>query len=264
MGDVECETRGAVATIWLNRPDVRNAYDLGMLAGIEAALARVEADDATRVVVLRGRGDCFCAGADMAMLEAGVPWSELSAHVGRVFTRISEARRVTVAAVHGWAVGGGFELMLACDLAVAAHESRIGDYHIRNGLFAGAGTSYRLPRLVGLRRARELMLSGDALDGRQAEEWGLVNEVAPLDELDALVERFATRFTDRSPTIAWLTKQALNRSADAGAETASAIERLTSAVVAGSADAREGIAAFRERRAPVWSAPQADERPDAG
>ncbi len=109
--------------------------------------------------------------------------------------------------------------MLACDLAVAAEDSRIGDLHIRNGLYAGAGTIHRLPRLVGLPRARELMLSGDVVDGRQAEEWGLVNASAPLPELDALVGRFVSRFADNSPTVTRLTKLVLNRGLDADTET---------------------------------------------
>ena len=109
--------------------------------------------------------------------------------------------------------------MLACDLAVAAEESRIGDFHIRHGLFAGAGTIYRLPRIVGLRKARELMLSGDVLDGRQAKAWNLVNETAPLADFDGLVERFTARFADKSPTIAWLTKLAVNRGLDSDAAT---------------------------------------------
>jgi enoyl-CoA hydratase len=264
MLSIECESRGPVATIWLNRPQARNAYDLEMLAELEHALARAEADPRTRVVVVRGRGDSFCAGADVSLLETGTPWSELAAHVGRLFTRIEVSRRVTVAAVHGWTVAGGFELMLACDLAVAAEESRIGDFHIRHGLFPGAGTIYRLPRLIGLRKARELMLSGDVLDGRQAREWNLVNDVAPLSELDALVDRFVQRFTDNSATIAWLTKLAVNRSLDADAETMAIVERLASDVVAGTADAREGLAALREHRPPVWPPPHRAVGADAG
>jgi enoyl-CoA hydratase/carnithine racemase len=150
--------------------------------------------------------------------------------------------------VHGWTVAGGFELMLACDLALAADDARIGDFHIRQGLFAGAGTSYRLPRLIGLRKARELMLSGAVLNGREAKEWNLVNDVAPLADLDALVDAFAARFADKSPTIAWLTKQVVNHSLDADYETISAIERLTADAVAGTADARDGVAAFLARR----------------
>jgi enoyl-CoA hydratase len=245
---VEYESRGALVTLWLNRPEVKNAYDLAVLDALDAALARAEADDGTRVVVVRGRGDAFCAGADISMLTGDVAWSELSAAVSRTFRRISEARRITVAAVHGWAVAGGFELMLACDFAVAAEDARIGDFHIRHGLFAGAGTIYRLPRVVGLRKARELMLSGDVLDGHEAKEWGLVNAVAPAGEFDALVERFAGRFADKSPTVAWLTKLAVNRGLDADYETLGLVERLTSDAVAATPEARAGVAAFLERR----------------
>jgi len=245
---VEYESRGPVVTLWLNRPDVRNAYDLALLQALDAGLTRAEEDEESRVVVVRGRGDAFCAGADVAMLAGEAAWSELGASVSRIFSRVAESKRITVAAVHGWAVAGGFELMLACDLAVAAEDARIGDFHIRHGLFAGAGTIYRLPRLIGLRRARELMLSGDVLDGREAKAWNLVNEVAPAGELDSVVERFAARFTDRSPTVAWLTKRAVNRSLDADYQTLDLVERLTSDAVAATAEARAGVAAFLERR----------------
>jgi enoyl-CoA hydratase len=150
--------------------------------------------------------------------------------------------------VHGWTVAGGFELMLACDLALAAEDARIGDFHIRHGLFAGAGTIYRLPRLIGLRKARELMLSGGVLDGRQAKEWNLVNDVAPPSELDALVESFASNFSDKSPMVAWLTKLAVNRGLDADYETLATVERLTADAVAATADARNGVARFLEGR----------------
>jgi len=245
---VEYELRGAVVTLWLNRPEVKNAYDLTLLDALDAALTRAEEDEGARVVVVRGRGDAFCAGADISMLAGDVAWSELGAAVSRTFRRISESRRITVAALHGWAVAGGFELMLSCDFAVAAEDARIGDFHIRHGLFAGAGTIYRLPRLVGLRRARELMLSGDVLDGHAAKEWGLVNAVAAAGELDALVERFAARFADKSPTVAWLTKLAVNRGLDADYDTLGLLERLTSDAVAATPEARAGVAAFLERR----------------
>jgi enoyl-CoA hydratase len=244
---VEYETDGHLVTVWLNRPRSKNAYDLELLGALDGAIARAEADPASRVVVIRGRGDSFCAGADLSLLAGETPWSELADSIARTFKRISESRRITIAAVHGWTVAGGFELMLACDFALAAEDARIGDFHIRHGLFAGAGTIYRLPRLIGLRRARELMLSGDVIDGREAKEWGLVNDAAPLAQLDALVERFASRFSDRSPTVAWLTKLAVNRGLDSDYDTLSALERLTSDAVAATADARDGVAAFLER-----------------
>jgi enoyl-CoA hydratase len=245
---LEYAAGGEVATIWLNRPQVKNAYDLEVLQALDGALARAEADPAIRVAVVRGRGDSFCAGADISLLAGQTPWSELADTVARTFKRISESRRITIAAVHGWTVAGGFELMLACDFALAAHDARIGDFHIRHGLFAGAGTIYRLPRLIGLRKARELMLSGDVVDGREAKALQLVNDTAPLDELDALIDRFAAKFTDKSPTVAWLTKLAVNRGLDADYETLSALERLTADAVAATADAREGVAAFLGRQ----------------
>jgi enoyl-CoA hydratase/carnithine racemase len=256
MSSVEYEPGGAVATLWLNRPQVKNAYDLETLRTLDELLTRAETDPETRVVVLRGRGDSFCAGADLSMLDGGAAWSDVAAAVGRIFDRVAASRRVTMAAAHGWAVAGGFELMMACDLAVAAEESRIGDFHIRHGLFAGAGTIYRLPRLIGLRKARELMLSGVVLDGRQAKEWNLVNETAPLATFDDLVARFAARFADKSPTIAWLTKLAVNRGLDADGATLALLDHLLSDVVSETADAREGVKAARERRPAVWAAPR--------
>ncbi|MFZ0380195.1 MAG: enoyl-CoA hydratase/isomerase family protein [Solirubrobacteraceae bacterium] len=244
---VEYEADGHLVTVWLNRPRSKNAYDLELLRALDGAISRAEADPASRVVVIRGRGDSFCAGADVSMLAGDTPWSELADSVARTFKRISESRRITIAAVHGWTVAGGFELMLACDFALASEDARIGDFHIRHGLFAGAGTIYRLPRLIGLRKARELMLSGDVIDGREAKGWGLVNDAAPLVQLDALIERFASRFSERSPTVAWLTKLAVNRGLDADYETLSALERLTSDAVAANDDARAGVAAFLER-----------------
>jgi enoyl-CoA hydratase/carnithine racemase len=249
---IEYEVASGVATIWLNRPHVRNAYDLETLLELRRAVARAEADADAAAVVVRGRGDSFCAGGDMSLLDGGRSWLELSRHVESVFRRLAECAKVTIAAVHGWTVGGGFELMLACDLAVAAEDARIGDFHIRNGLFAGGGTMHRLPRLVGLRRTRELMLSGDVLDGRQAREWGIVNDVAPPDKLDALVERFAARFTDKSPTVTRLTKLALSRALDADTETLALLEAMASGAVAATADAQEGVAAFLAGRAPAW------------
>jgi enoyl-CoA hydratase/carnithine racemase len=251
----ECE-HGGIATIWLNRPEARNAYDVAMLRALRRALVRAERDTDAGVIVVRGRGDSFCSGADVALLDGGDSLLELASFVGRIFRRLGESTKVTIAAVHGWTIAGGFELMLACDLAVAAEEARIGDFHIRNGLYAGAGAAHRLARLVGLRRTRELMLSGDVLDGRRARDWGLVNEAAPLSDLDALVERFASKFADKSPAVTRLTKLVINRALDADTETLTLLDTMTSGVVAETADAKEGVAAFREKRPPIWAPPQ--------
>jgi enoyl-CoA hydratase len=243
---IEIEKSGPVWTLWLNRPRINNAYNAELLDALELGLRDAERDASNRVVVVRGRGGSFCAGADIGWLAAEATWSPLADRVSSVFRAIAESSRITVAAVHGWTVAGGFELMLACDLAVAADDARIGDFHIRNGLFGGAGVIYRLPRLVGPRKARELMLSGDILSGAAAKEWNLVNAVAPLDQLDRLVSDFTARFVDRSPEIVRLTKQALVDAADADFESAAHIQRVTSDAVARTAEAQAGVAAFLE------------------
>src|SRR5438067_3299740 len=146
---VEYVREGPVVTLWLNRPEARNAYDIPLLRTLRRALARAERDPEVRAIVVRGRGEAFCVGADLGLLETGASWIELSRFVGRVFDRLAESRKVTIAAVHGHAVAGGFELMLACDFVVAAEDARIGDGHIRNGLLGSVGPSHRLPRIVG-------------------------------------------------------------------------------------------------------------------
>jgi enoyl-CoA hydratase len=243
---IEIEKSGPVWTLWLNRPRINNAYDAELLDALELGLRGAERDASNRVVVVRGRGESFCAGADIGWLAAEATWSPLADRVSSVFKGIAESSRITVAAVHGWTVAGGFELMLACDFAVAADDARIGDFHIRNGLFGGAGLIYRLPRLVGPRKARELMLSGEILSGAQAKDWNLVNATAPPDRLDRVVTDFTARFVDRSPEIVRLTKQALIDAADADFESATRIERATSDAVARTAQARAGVAAFLE------------------
>lgn len=249
---MEYVKEGPVAALWLNRPETRNAFDLPMLRALRACLAKAERDRDVRAIVLRGRGDSFCVGADLSLLEDGSSWIELSRYVGRTFDGISEARKVTIAAVHGFALAGGFEMMLACDFAVAAEDARIGDGHIRHGLYGSAGPIHRLPRMIGLRRAKELLLSGDLLSGREALDWHLVNAAAPAAELDGAVARFAARFTDRSPTVIWLTKLVAGRGLEADVGTLKVLEQVTSGVVAELADAREGRDALREHRKPIW------------
>jgi enoyl-CoA hydratase/carnithine racemase len=249
---VEYEKVPPLATVWLNRPEARNAFDLPMLRGLRRALAGAERDPEVRAIVVRGRGSSFCVGADLALLDSGASWIELSRFVSRTYDRLTDSRKVTIAAVQGYAVAGGFELMLACDFALASEDAKIGDGHIRSGLFGSAGPIYRLPRIIGSRRAKELMLSGDLLSGREALDWNLVNAVAPAGELSGLVERFAARFTRRSPAVTWLTKLVASRGLEADVETLRVLEQVASGVIAGLPDAREGIEALRDQRLPQW------------
>jgi enoyl-CoA hydratase/carnithine racemase len=150
-------------------------------------------------------------------------------------------------------VAGGFELMISCDFALATSEARIGDFHIRRALFGGAGPIYRLPRMIGMRRSKELMLTGKLLSGDQCAEWGLVNAAAPQAGFDALIKEFCAPLIDKSPFCMWMTKMAVNRGLDADTNSLITLETMTCNVVHHSEDAKEGVKAFLEKRTPVWT-----------
>ena len=254
---VQYEKAGPIATIWLNRPEVRNCINWATLTALAAAVDRAEADDEVRAVLFRGRGHTFCAGADLNMLggeflgttQASLELAQLSA---KTYDHIYNLRKPTIAVVEGYAVAGGFELLISCDFAIAADDARIGDFHIRRGVFGGAGPIYRLPRYVGMRRAKELMLTGKLLSGKTCVEWGLCNASAPADELDRVVAEFVGELIDKSPFCMWMTKMAANRGMDADTDSLIVLETMTCNVVHHSADAKEGVQAFLEKRKPVW------------
>ena len=154
--------------------------------------------------------------------------------------------------LEGYTTAGGFEIMINCDFAIAEEDALIGDFHIRRALFGGAGPIYRLPRILGLRKAKELMLTGKLLTGRQAYDWGLVNDVAPAQDLDECVDRFVSELTDKSPFTMWITKMAINQGLDADIQSLMVMEHLAVGNALQSEDAREGVNAFLEKREPKW------------
>jgi enoyl-CoA hydratase len=255
---VQYEVADGVCTIWFNRPQVMNCVNWGLLTQFGAALDRAEADEAVRVVLVRGRGGTFCAGADLNTLESEfLGTTNNSIHIAQVsartFDRAFNLSKPTVAVVEGYAVAGGFELMISCDFAVVADDAKIGDFHIRRALFGGAGPIYRLPRYIGLRKTKELLLTGKLLSGKQCEDWGLANVSAPAEELDAAVAAFIAPMKDKSAFTMRITKMAANRGLDGDTETLIALESMTCNVAHQSQDAREGVQAFLEKRDPVWS-----------
>ena len=254
---VQYEVADGVATLWLNRPEVKNCVNWGLLTQLGQALERAEDDDAVRVVLIRGRGRTFCAGADLNMLDSeflgttnnSVKIAQVSA---RTFDRAFNLGKPTIAVVEGHAVAGGFELLISCDFCIAADDAKIGDYHIRRALFGGAGPIYRLPRYVGLRKTKELLFTGKLLSGKEAEEWGLANVSAPTERLEEAIEEFVAPLKDKSAFTMRITKLAANRGLDGDTETLIALESMTCNVAHQSEDAREGVQAFLEKRDPVW------------
>jgi enoyl-CoA hydratase/carnithine racemase len=254
---LQYEVDNGVATIWLNRPHKKNCINWQLLMELGEAFDRAEEDDDVRVVLVRGRGNTFCAGADLDMLDAeflgtsnaSVKIAQVSA---RTFARAFDLTKPTVAVVEGYAVAGGFELSISCDFCIIADEAKIGDFHIRRALFGGAGPIYRLPRYIGLRKTKELLYTGKLLSGKEAEEWGLANVSAPSDKLDQAVADFVKPMLDKSAFTMRITKLAANRGLDGDTETLIALESMTCNVAHHSEDAKEGVQAFLEKRDPVW------------
>jgi enoyl-CoA hydratase/carnithine racemase len=254
---IQYEAADGVATIWLNRPEVKNCVNWELLTNLGAALERAEDDDDVRVVLIRGRGHTFCAGADLNMLDSeflgttnnSVKIAQVSA---RTFDRAFNLAKPTIAVVEGYAVAGGFELMISCDFCIAADDAKIGDFHIRRALFGGAGPIYRLPRYIGLRKTKELLFTGKLLSGKECEDWGLANVSAPAEELEQAIADFVAPMKDKSAFTMRITKLAANRGLDGDTETLIALESMTCNVAHQSQDAREGVQAFLEKRDPVW------------
>lgn len=257
MAEVDFVCDGQVATAWLNRPQQKNALTAEIVERLAEIAAEVDADPALNALVIRGRGGTFCSGFDLGNLRRnflGQHAIEIAVLGAKACERIATMRKPSVAVLEGHVTAGGFELMLACDFAISDEQAQIGDFHIRRALIGGAGPIYRLPRILGTRLAKELMLTGKLITGRQAEDWGLVNLAVPAAELDASVERFLADLVDKSPLTMWITKMTVDRSLDADSQSLMVMEHLAASLVMGSDDAAEGVAAFLEKRKPRWKA----------
>jgi enoyl-CoA hydratase/carnithine racemase len=254
---IQYEVDGHVARIWLNRPHKRNSVSQQLLQELDEARIRAENDPEVRAIVIRGREGTFCSGFDLDELQGDFIGSsaayEIAQRSARICDSIFRSPKPSVAVLEGYTTAGGFEIMINCDFAIAAEDAKIGDFHIRRALFGGAGPIYRLPRILGERKAKELMLTGKLLSGREAYDWGLVNAVAASDKLDETVDEFVAHLVDKSPFQMAITKMCLNRSLDSDTDTLMLVERLAVGVTLNSDDAAEGVAAFLEKREPAWT-----------
>jgi len=249
------DLRGHVGLLTINRPDVLNALDMATLAALDAAIAGFEADANAHVLVITGAGKAFVAGGDIRDLNArqGLPhYLELAERLHKVFRRIEVLDKPTIAAVNGWALGGGTELLLCSDIRFAATSARFGLPEINLGLFPGAGGSQRLIRQIPLCRAKELMFSGLTLTALEAERIGLVNRV--IDDSELMVETlaFAEQIAQKSPLVLKLLKRTLNDGADMPLPAALRHEQAVIGLVLDSHDAHEGCTAFIEKRKPQF------------
>ena len=243
-----------VATLTVDRPAELNALTVETLEGIEDALGEA-ADRGARVLVLAGAGDeAFVAGADIShMVELSTPEAQAYAELGhRVADAIESFPAPAVAAIDGYAFGGGCELALACDLRVAAEGAVLGQTEIDLGILPGWGGSQRLPALVGDAVARRLIFLGERLDAAEAAEVGLVGEVVADDAFDDRIDELAGELAAKPATAMRAAKEALNAAGDGSAATGLAFERRTWAGLFGTHDQREGMQAFLEKRDPEF------------
>ena len=256
MALVEVEREGGVARVWLNRPEVHNALSAALGQALLAALAELAMDPSCRVVVLGGRGPSFCAGADIGEMKAsaGAAFEANLAEAGRlgsVFAAVAEFPRPVIARLHGGVLGGGMGFAAACDLCVAADGATFGLTEVRLGILPAVISPYVIRRL-GDRAARELMLTGERFGAADALRVGFVHHVVPGGELDARVTERAAELLKGAPTAQARVKELLARWGNTGwDEYRAALPQVLAQVRAGD-EAKDGLAAFFEKRKPGW------------
>ena len=249
------EKNEGVATITLNRPEALNAFTKDVVEEILHALEDIETDEAVRVVVLTGAGEkAFSAGADIKAM-AGITAlkaRELSFMGEKLCVGLENLEKPVIAAINGYALGGGLEVAMSCDLRIASENAKMGQTEINIGLIPGWGGTQRLTRLVGMTKAKELVFTGRIIDAKTAEQIGIVNMVVPADKFRETVSQFAKDLASKAPVALKVAKALINKGSDIGLESALALEREGFGVVGSSEDLKEGVSAFTEKRKPVF------------
>ncbi len=253
---VEVERQGPLARVWFNRPEVHNALSAELGAELAATLHALAHDDAVRCVVLGGRGPSFCAGADISQMKANSGASfeanlEDANKLGGVFATLADFPKPVVARLHGGVYGGGVGFACACDIAVASDDAKFGLTEVRLGILPALISPYVIRRL-GDRHARELMLTGERFGADMALRVGLVHHVVPVSDLDAKIDERVTELLKGGPKAQGRIKMLLEHWADATWEEYRAGLPRTLAEVRGSDEAKDGLAAFFEKRPPGW------------
>lgn len=254
VGDVAYEVRGQAGWIRIDRPEAMNALSPSVVAGFRDALDRASSDDDVRVVVLTGTGRAFCAGADLKAIrelsgdDPGRNTLAFLEEAGKVFDGLEAFPKPIIAAVNGLALAGGLELVLCCDLVLAAESAKLGDAHANYGLIPGGGGSIRLPRKVGLAMAKYLLFTGEFLPAADLVACGLVNEVVPDERLGERVDALVDVIASKSPLGLRRMKQLVHDGLDQSVATGVRLELVASEAHASSHDVAEGLTAFQEKR----------------
>ncbi|SHK71095.1 enoyl-CoA hydratase [Desulfatibacillum alkenivorans DSM 16219] len=255
--DIRVEKADGIAVITIDRPKVLNAIRYVTMLEIDKALDDIEEDESIRVLVITGAGDkAFISGGDISIMARGQGYVETLTETPKgqaVCTRIEHFPKPVIARINGFALGGGTEVALSCDIRIAAEHAILGLPEIKLGIIPGYGGTQRLPRLVGMGKAKELIMTGDHISAMEALNIGLVNHVVPKDELDVLVSKMAGKIASKSPIALHMAKASINNGVQADLRTGLDYEARCFSLCFGSEDRVEGTNAFMEKRKPKFT-----------
>lgn len=252
MNTIVVEKKGEIAHLILNRPEVFNAINEQMINDLRKAIETLGGDESIRVVIITGAGKAFQAGADITELSGMNPIKILGWNQGIVenFNALEKIKQPVIAAINGFALGGGLELALACTLRVASEKARMGFPEVKIGIIPGAGGTQRLPRLVGKGIAAEMILTGEMIDAQTAYRIGLVNEIVPHEELIKAAEELARKIIANSPIAVSMAKDAIEVGEELPLDAAIQYAQKNCITCFTTEDMKEGTRAFIEKRPP--------------
>ena len=254
MNNIRVDVSESIATLTFDRPAVKNALNLETVNECHQALDELAANPQAGVLIITGAGETsFVSGADINDIRARSGADGLAAINSSLFAKIDRFPKPVIAAINGYALGGGCELALACDIRVAADSAKFGQPELGLGIIPGAGATQRLPRIVGLGWAKHLVLTGDIIDAKRALEIGLVTAVMPASQLQMRARELAKKILKQGPLAARLAKLTLNASARVDLDSGLLIETLAQSICYDSDDKNEGTTAFLEKRKPKFT-----------
>lgn len=249
------KTENNIAVITLNRPEAANAFSKRMLFELQEVLEQIKYDQNIRTVIITGSGEkVFCAGADLKERATMTPL-EVKQTVSLIRSVVNEVEQLpmpVIAAMNGAAFGGGLELALACDIRIAAYTAKVGLTETSLAIIPGAGGTQRLPRLIGIGKAKELIYTARRIEAKEAQELGMIEHVVPIEELLNKAVEIAGKIAENGPIAVGQAKLAINRGIEADLQTGLQIEQMAYAITIPTKDRTEGLTAFKEKRKPIY------------
>lgn len=240
------------AVVQFNRPDVLNAINIALMTELVDALEMLDRDDEVRCIILTGNEKAFAAGADIKEMADASAMEMLQRDQFARWDRIRKIKKPLIAAVSGFALGGGCELMMTCDMVIASETAKIGQPEINIGVIPGAGGTQRLTRAVGKVKAMEMVLTGGMIGAQEALQWGLINKVVPVEYYLQEAKNLAKEIAEKAPVAVKLAKESVLKAFDTTIESGLEFERKNFYLLFSSEDQKEGMKAFVEKRKPEW------------